>query len=103
MTLTLTSPATGLRHYLTHLEVTRSATAALTAGATPTVVTTTNLPNSLAFTFGADGAAQGSDKSIVRDFAWPLAASAQAAATTIVCPATTGVIWRVSAGFYVAP
>lgn len=103
VTLTLGSPGIGLRHYLTQLEITRSAAAALTAGAAPTVVTTTNLPGTLAFTFGADAAAQGVDKMVLRDFAYPLAASAQNAATTVVCPATTGVIWRVSALFYVAP
>jgi hypothetical protein len=102
-TLTIASPGAGLRHYLTYLSIVRSATALLTASATPTVVTTTNLPGSLAFTFGADAAAQGVDKIIREDFAYPLASSAQSASTTIVCPATTGVIWRVTAGYYVAP
>lgn len=102
-TLTIASPGAGLRHYLTYISINRSAAAALTAGATPTVVTTTNLPGSLAFTFGADAAPQGQDKIIREDFAYPIAASAAGTATTIVCPATTGVIWRVTAGYYVAP
>jgi 3-polyprenyl-4-hydroxybenzoate decarboxylase len=103
VTLSLPTPGAGLRQYITYLSINRSASAALTAGATPTVVTTTNIPGALAFTFGADAAPQGTDKIIREDFTYPLAATAQATATTIVCPATTGVIWRVTAGYYVAP
>lgn len=103
VTLTLPAPGAGLRQYVTYISIVRSASAALTAGAAPTVVTTTNLPGSLAFTFGADAALQGVDKIIREDFAYPLASSAQNTATTIVCPVTTGVIWRVTAGYYVAP
>ncbi len=102
-TLTLTAPGAGLRHYLTYLSINRFATALLTAGAAPVAVTTTNLPGSLAFSFAADAAAQGTLDRWREDFAYPIAASAQNTATTIVCPATTGVIWRVTAGFYVAP
>lgn len=103
VTLTLPSPGVGLRQYITYIRVVRSASAALTAGAAPTVVTTSNIPGALAFTFGADAALQGTDKAIQEDFAFPLAATAQNATTTIVCPVTTGVIWRVTAGYYVAP
>lgn len=102
-TLTLAAPGAGLRHYLTYLAINRFATALLTAGAAPVNVTTTNLPGTLAFSFAADAAAQGAIDRWREDFAFPIAASAQNTATTIVCPATTGVIWRVTAGFYVAP
>ncbi len=102
-TLTLPAPGAGLRQYLTYLRLVRSATALLTAGATPTIVTTTNLPGSLAFTFGADASPQGTDKIIQEDFAYPVAASAQNTAITFVCPLTTGVIWRATAGYYIAP
>ncbi|MCA3303636.1 MAG: hypothetical protein INF98_15850 [Roseomonas sp.] len=102
-TLTLASPGAGLRHYLTYLSINRFATALLTAAATPVTVTTTNLPGTLAFSFPAEAAAQGTLDRWREDFAFPVAASAQNTATTIVCPATTGVIWRVTAGFYVAP
>jgi hypothetical protein len=51
----------------------------------------------------ADAALQGTTFTLREDFAYPIAASAQATATTIVCPATANVIWRVTAGFYVAP
>ena len=102
-TLTLAAPGAGLRHYLTYLSINRFATALLTAAAAPVAVTTTNLPGTLAFTFAADAAAQGTLDRWREDFAFPIASSAQNTATTIVCPATTGVIWRVTAGFYVAP
>jgi hypothetical protein len=102
-TLTLAAPGAGLRHYITYLSVNRFATALLTAAAAPVAVTTTNLPGSLAFSFAADAAAQGTIDRWREDFAFPIASSAQNTATTIVCPATTAVIWRVTAGFYVAP
>lgn len=103
VTLTLASPGAGLRHYITYVRIARIATAALTAAATPVIVTTTNLPGSLAFSVQADAALQGTIYSIQEDFAYPIAASAQATATTIVCPVTTGVIWRVTAGYQVRP
>lgn len=102
-TLTLAAPGAGLRHYLTYLAINRFAAAALTAAAAPVTVTTTNLPGSLAFSFAAEAFPQGSLDRWREDFAFPVASSAQNTATTIVCPATTGVIWRVTAGFYVAP
>lgn len=103
VTLTLASPGAGLRHYLSYLSINRFAAAVLTASATPVTVTTTNLPGTLAFTFAADAAALGTLDRWREDFSYPLASSAQGTATTIVCPATTGVIWRVTAGYYVAP
>ncbi len=103
VTLTLASPGAGLRQYITFLRILRSSSAALTAGAAPTVVTTTNLPGSMAYSFGADASPQGADKIISEDFAYPIPASTQNNTVTIVCPVTTGVIWRVSVGYYVAP
>ena len=102
-TLTLASPGVGLRHYLTYLQISRFASALMTAAATPVIVTTTNLPGSLAFSLPANAQAQGEIYSIQEDFAFPIAANAQGTATTIVCPATPNAIWRVTAGFYVAP
>jgi hypothetical protein len=105
VTATLAAPGAGLRHYLTYLSMTRvnGTAAALTASATPVVCTTTNLPGSLAFTRAADALAAGAADHWREDFAYPLMSNAQATATTIVCPATTGVIWRVTAGYFVAP
>lgn len=103
VTLTLPAPGAGLRQYLTYLSINRFATALLTAGAAPVTVTTTNLPGTLAFSFAADAAAQGTLDRVREEYALPLAAVAQNTATTIVCPATTNVIWRVTAGYYIAP
>ena len=103
VTLTLAAPGVGLRHYLTYLRITRFASALLTAAAAPVLVTTTNIPGTLAFTIPAEAALQGSVFVYQENFAFPLMSSAQNTATTIVCPITTGVIWRVTAGYYVAP
>lgn len=102
-TLTLASPGAGLRHYITYISIDRFAAALLTAAATPVLVTTTNLPTSLVFSLPADAAAQGTIYPLREAFAYPIAAAAQNTATTIVGPATPNVIWRITAGFYVAP
>ena len=82
---------------------TQAQTQTWTAVTAPVTVTTTNLPGSLAFSFPAEAAALGTIDRWREDFAYPIASSAQATATTTVCPLTTGVIWRVTAGYYVAP
>lgn len=100
--VTLTMPAVaGLRHYLDSLQVVRSATAALTAAATPVLVTSTNLPGSPILTFGQDAGGIGIDKEQRLDCGSEgLAATALGTATTIVCPAYVGVIWRVNAVYH---
>lgn len=103
VTLTLAAPGAGLRHYITNILIDRHATALLTAGATPVIVTTTNLPGSRAYSIPADAAAAGTVSRLQETFPRPLASSAQNTATTIVCPTTTATIWRVTADFYVAP
>ena len=100
--VTATLPAVaGLRHYIKRISVVRSATAALTASATPVLVTTTNLPGLPVITFGSDAGGIGIDKEQVLDFGGAgLAASAVNTATTVVCPVYTGVIWRVNVSYY---
>lgn len=102
-TLTIPAPGAGLRQYLTYLSINRFAAAALTAGAAPTAVTTTNLPGSLAFTLSTEAAAQGLLLPWREDFAYPIAATTLNTAVTVVAPAVTGVIWRITAGYYIAP
>ncbi len=102
-TLTLAAPGVGLRHYITGLRIERHAAALLVAGATPVLVTTTNLPGALAFSIPVEAAAQGSVYEKVLDPVRPIMTTAQNTATTIVAPLTTNVIWRISAIFYVAP
>lgn len=101
VTLTLAAPGAGLFHYISRLIIQRHTSAALTAAATPIIVTTTNLPGSRAFSFPADAAAQGVVAQEIMEPCIPLKSSAANTATTIVCPATTGVIWRVTADYYI--
>lgn len=90
----------GLRHYIDRIDVVRSATAALTAAATPVVVTTTNINGAPQLTFGSDAGGVGVDKVVTLDFgATGMACSAVGTATTIVCPVYTGVIWRVNVAY----
>jgi hypothetical protein len=103
LTLTLAAPGAGLRHYLTGLEITRNATAAL-AGTATLVITTTNLPGSLAWSVGNVMVAGGTQIDVQRDFPQPLQSSAQNTATTIVCPAAgAAVLWRINAYYFLAP
>lgn len=102
-TLTIPSPGAGLRNYVTYVAFGRFANALLTAGAAPVTITTTNLPNAMAFSVPADAAAQGTLTALREDFAYPLMSTAQGTTTTFVAPLTTGVQWRLSAAYYVAP
>ena len=101
--VTATIPAVaGLRIYLDEVSVVRSATAALTASATPVLITTTNLPATApVLTFGADTGGIGVDKEqrLVTGTGG-LAALTLGTAVTIVCPAYTGVIWRVNVAYH---
>ena len=102
-TLTIPSPGAGLKSYLPYLSVNRFAAALLTPAATPVLVTTTGMSGNPVISFPADAAAQGSLFPWREDFAYPIAASAQATAIVITCTATPNVIWRATAGYYVAP
>jgi hypothetical protein len=103
VTLTLPAPGAGLRHYITGLEITRNSTAAL-AGTATLVITTTNLPGSLAWSVGNAMAAGGTQIDVQREFVHPLQSAAQNTATTIVAPAPgAAVLWRLNAYYYLAP
>lgn len=102
--VTATLPAVvGQFHYITLLEIHKYFTVANAASATPLVVTTTNLPGSLAFTFGQPAGAIGVTDERVYGPNSPLKSSVANTATTIVCPATTGIIWRVNVFYFAAP
>lgn len=100
-TVTLTLPAAGLNlyHHISCLYVEKHASALLTAGATPILCTTTNL-NSLAFSIPADASAQGTVYNKTISPCSPIRSQVPNTATTIVCPVSTGVIWRVTAHYY---
>ncbi len=101
VTLTVAAAGAGLFHYFTRIIVQRFSTALLTAAATPVLVTTTNLPGTRVLSFPADAAAQGTIYTEEIRPVQPLKSSTANTATTIVCPATTNVIWRVTADYYV--
>lgn len=99
--VTVTLPAVAAQfHQITLIEITKYFTVANAASATPLVVTTTNLPGSLAFTFGQPLGTVGTTDNRLYNPGNPLQSSVVNTATTIVCPATTGIIWRVNVVYY---
>lgn len=96
VTLTLPAPSAGLFHIITRIQIDRFFATAGLAGATPTVVTSTNLPGSMAWSFPTAGIL-GAMGSIIIEPSQPLRSSASGTATTIVCPASTDTIWRATA------
>jgi hypothetical protein len=103
-TLTLAAPATGLFHYITYLEIMQYYTAANAALAAPIVVTSTNITGAPAWSM--DGQLGVIGKAFYQQYPYGhpgIRATAAATATTIVAPLLVGVIWRISAAFYVAP
>ena len=100
LTATLPAAGTGLFQYISRLLVQRHTSALLTAGATPTIVTTTNMPGARQFSIPADAAAQGTVFQALLEQSGPIKSSAANTALTIVCPATPSVIWRVTADYY---
>jgi hypothetical protein len=102
--VTATLPAVaGAFHYISEIYITKYFTVANAASATPLVVTTTNLPGSLAFSFGQPLGTIGTTDVRIEEFSRNLKSSVVNTATTIVCPATTGIIWRVNVVYYAAP
>jgi len=99
--VTATLPAVaGLRHYIDRISVTRSATAALTASATPVTVTTTNINGLPIITFGQDAGGIGVDREMVLEYGASGAGTLLVnTATTVVAPAYTGVIWRINVAY----
>ncbi len=94
--VTLTLPAVASQfHYISHIEITKYCTLAITGTATPVLVTTTNLAGNPVFTFDT---AQAIGTSLNRNYepSSELRSAVVNTATTIVCPATTNVIWRVN-------
>lgn len=97
-TLTLPSPGTGLFHYITQIIIESHKGSLVTAQTTPNIVTTTNL-NGLVFSMPYEGI---SGSSFIKEIkqSTPIRSQASNTATTIVYPATTGVIPRLTAFYY---
>lgn len=93
--VTLTIPAVvGRRCRVFRIMVDCYTTAARTGGTTPVIATSTNAA-ALAMTFSS-AAAVGTTERISIDCSDGADMDASNTATTIVCPATTSVIWRVT-------
>jgi len=102
--VTATLPAvSGQFHYISMIQIKKYFTVANAASTTPLVVTTTNLPGSLAFTFGQPLGTVGTTDTDIFVPEAPLKSSVSNTSTTIVCPATTGIIWRVNVFYFAAP
>jgi len=99
VTLTIPAPAAGVFNYLQYLSIVLYAAAALTAAATPNLVTTTNLPGNPVFTFPTAGAI-GTITEEKYEGGVPIKGSAAATSITVVCPAFTSGIWRVNAAYF---
>jgi hypothetical protein len=99
VTLTIPAPPLGQRAFINHIVISRFAAALLVAAAVPNIVTTTNLNGNPAWDFQADAAAQGLIDRLILQGGTPWSSSVVTTSVTIVCPATTNVIWRVTA-FY---
>jgi hypothetical protein len=98
--VTLTIPAvTGQCHYITSIQITRVATAAL-AGTAALVITTTNL-NGLAWTVGNAMSAGGTQNDVALYPALPIQSTEPGTASTIVCPIPgAAVLWRVTVNYF---
>ncbi|MBA3758924.1 MAG: hypothetical protein H0X07_00155 [Gemmatimonadales bacterium] len=99
--VTLTLPAVAAKkHAITLIDITRTATAALVGSAT-LVITSTNLPGSMAWSVGNAMVAGGTQRDIVLPLVHPIISSVANTATTIVCPAPgLAVLWRVNVLYF---
>jgi len=98
---TLTIPAVVAQfHYITSLEIRLYSTAARVGAATPILVSTTNIPGAIAYTFETAGAVGTNTPIQGYNLALPLKSSTLNTATTIVAPAVVGGIWRITATYF---
>lgn len=98
--LTITLPAVAAQfHYITSIDIVLYSAAARTGAAAPTVVTTTNIPGAVAFTFSTAGAIGTTDGQKLISVT-SLKSTTVNTATTIVCPIAAGGIWRITATYF---
>lgn len=101
--VTVTLPAVaGQFHYITQIQIIKFYAALGVAAAAPIVATTTNLPGTMALSFGQSAAAQGIIEQQTITPTTPIKSSVVNTATTIVCPAQLQTIWRVNVFYYTA-
>lgn len=99
-TLTIPAAGVGLFHNIVGLFISRTSTAAL-AGTATLVITTTNIPNSLAWSVGNAMTAGATSRDVELSFGVPMKTTTANTATTIVAPAPgAAVLWRINAYYY---
>lgn len=102
--VTLTLPAVAAQfHYIDAVEITMYSSSARTGNATPVTCTSTNLPVAHAWTWSTAAPIGSSETRQLFNANRPIRSAAVNTATTIVCPATTGVIWRMNAVYSTSP
>ena len=100
-TATLPAAGVGLFHYITHIDITRNATAILAGNAT-LIHTTTNLPGAPAWSVGNNMVAGGTERDLFIDFSQPLKCNvANTASSVVAAAAGAAVIGRVNVGYFV--
>jgi hypothetical protein len=98
---TLPAAGAGMFHYITHIDITRNATAVL-AGSATIIHTTTNLPGSPAWSVSNNMIAGGTQIDVNIDFTQPLKSAVAGTATTVVAAAAgAAVLGRVNVGYYI--
>lgn len=91
----------GLFVYITHIDITRNATAAL-AGTATLVITTTNFPTAVAWSVGNAMAAGGTQIDVNFDPTTPIKSLTAGTAVTIAMPVPgAAVLWRANMSYYV--
>lgn len=99
--VSLPAAGAGLFHYITRVNIVKYASVAVVGAAAPVVITSTNLPGSVAWTTPT-AMAVGTQYETDVEPSSPIKSSVANTATTIVCPATTSIIWRVTVYYYTA-
>ena len=100
--VTATLPiVSGFYHYICTIEIRQYAAAALVGGAVPTLVTSTNLTGSNAWTFQTALAIGTSEVQTITG-PTPIKVANNSTTTTVVAPATANVIWRINVYYYTA-
>ena len=100
-TATLPAAGAGMFHYITHIDITRNATAAL-AGTATIIHTSTNLPGTPAWSVGNAMVAGGTEKDVVYEPTTPLKSLTANTATTVVAAAAgAAVLGRVNVSYYI--
>ena len=101
--ITASLPAVaGQFHYITALEVVAYSTGTNGGWEVPVLVTTTNLPNTPSLVFPT-ARSIGQVYTVSYVFNEPVKSSAGNTVTTIVCPATGGIIWNVKVFYRAGP